>query len=242
MKVYITKYAITQGIYYTEVEPADEYGRVYRHYIERNGTHVQEFHPYYSRDEWSATLEEAIAKTKELIAHKRKLLKAASKRLDRLEEKDIPILDETRNCIGTAALLEYEENHPPMADDFTDDESLMHGVKATINSESGGLRKICAKIGEIVSFFEDELFSEEMMLYNGLMLCDGSLLKIAFYPELYKIIRTLYGGDGVRVFALPDARGRMLEKDKKEFQPGTFSRRRVLSLFSYIKATKAQWE
>ncbi len=35
--------------------------------------------------------------------------------------------------------------------------------------------------------------------------CDGSLLSIAAYPELYAVLGTLYGGDGVTTFALPTA-------------------------------------
>lgn len=39
--------------------------------------------------------------------------------------------------------------------------------------------------------------------------CDGQLLSIAQYSELYALIGTTYGGDGVRTFALPDLRGRI---------------------------------
>ena len=35
--------------------------------------------------------------------------------------------------------------------------------------------------------------------------CDGSLLSIAAYPELYAKLGTMYGGDGVTTFALPTA-------------------------------------
>lgn len=42
------------------------------------------------------------------------------------------------------------------------------------------------------------------------MLCDGSLLSIkGNYAELYGLIGTTYGGDGVSTFALPDLRGRV---------------------------------
>ncbi len=37
--------------------------------------------------------------------------------------------------------------------------------------------------------------------------CDGQLLNINSYPQLYKVIGTLYGGDGRNTFALPDLRG-----------------------------------
>ena len=42
----------------------------------------------------------------------------------------------------------------------------------------------------------------------GWALCDGSLLPIAQNEALYSLIGTIYGGDGVSTFALPDLRGR----------------------------------
>ncbi len=43
---------------------------------------------------------------------------------------------------------------------------------------------------------------------RGWALCDGQLLAIADYGELYSVIGVLYGGDGRTTFALPDLRGR----------------------------------
>ena len=42
----------------------------------------------------------------------------------------------------------------------------------------------------------------------GWRMCDGSLLDIGTYYELFSLIGTYYGGDGVTTFALPDLRGR----------------------------------
>jgi len=39
--------------------------------------------------------------------------------------------------------------------------------------------------------------------------CDGSTLPIASYNALYALIGTIYGGDGVTTFGLPDLRGRL---------------------------------
>ena len=41
-------------------------------------------------------------------------------------------------------------------------------------------------------------------------LCDGSLLTIAEYPELFGNLGTAFGGDGINSFALPDIRGRFI--------------------------------
>ncbi|WNC13646.1 tail fiber protein [Brevibacillus brevis] len=43
----------------------------------------------------------------------------------------------------------------------------------------------------------------------GWALCDGRLIPIAQNTELFSLIGTNYGGDGVNTFALPDLRGRI---------------------------------
>ncbi len=44
---------------------------------------------------------------------------------------------------------------------------------------------------------------------SNYMLCAGQLLPISQYDALYNLIGTMYGGDGVQTFALPDLRGRV---------------------------------
>lgn len=36
------------------------------------------------------------------------------------------------------------------------------------------------------------------------LLCDGSILEIDSFPDLYEAIGTMFGGDGLTTFALPD--------------------------------------
>ena len=43
----------------------------------------------------------------------------------------------------------------------------------------------------------------------GWLACDGQLVSIATYPDLFNILGTLYGGDGVTTFGIPDLRGRV---------------------------------
>jgi len=43
----------------------------------------------------------------------------------------------------------------------------------------------------------------------GWMFCQGQELSISEYPELFNLIGTLYGGDGMATFALPDLCGRV---------------------------------
>jgi microcystin-dependent protein len=43
----------------------------------------------------------------------------------------------------------------------------------------------------------------------GWLTCDGQLLSIGSYGDLFDLIGTTYGGDGVNTFALPDLRGRV---------------------------------
>ena len=44
---------------------------------------------------------------------------------------------------------------------------------------------------------------------SGWAFCDGQTVAIASYPSLYGAIGTLYGGDGVTDFQIPDLRGRV---------------------------------
>lgn len=44
---------------------------------------------------------------------------------------------------------------------------------------------------------------------QGWLPCDGRLLDIAEYEQLFNVIGTRYGGDGESTFALPDLRGKV---------------------------------
>lgn len=44
---------------------------------------------------------------------------------------------------------------------------------------------------------------------KGWKICDGSMLLISEYPELYRVIGNTYGGDGKTNFSIPDLRGRV---------------------------------
>ena len=60
-----------------------------------------------------------------------------------------------------------------------------------------------------------EPFLGEIRLFGGnyapqnWALCDGQLLAITNFEELYSLLGTQYGGDGRTTFALPDLRGRV---------------------------------
>lgn len=43
----------------------------------------------------------------------------------------------------------------------------------------------------------------------GWMFCEGQLLPISEYDQLFQVIGTTYGGDGQETFGLPDLRGRI---------------------------------
>jgi microcystin-dependent protein len=43
----------------------------------------------------------------------------------------------------------------------------------------------------------------------GWLACDGQLVAIATYSDLFSMIGTTYGGDGMTTFAVPDLRGRV---------------------------------
>ncbi|MEO7555499.1 MAG: tail fiber protein [Acidimicrobiales bacterium] len=44
---------------------------------------------------------------------------------------------------------------------------------------------------------------------RGWATCDGQLLSIAQNTALFSLLGTMYGGDGIQTFALPDLRGRV---------------------------------
>ena len=53
--------------------------------------------------------------------------------------------------------------------------------------------------------------------------CDGQVIKVNQYMELFSLLGTTYGGDGMTTFGLPDLRGRMII-DKGQ-GPGLTARR-----------------
>jgi microcystin-dependent protein len=98
----------------------------------------------------------------------------------------------------------------------------MLGVAAGV-SLFGGATKLFAQVGkkkpesikgvanvEGTSPFLGEI---EMVGFNfaptGWALCEGQLLPISQYAALFDLLGTIYGGDGVSNFALPDLRGRV---------------------------------
>ncbi len=50
---------------------------------------------------------------------------------------------------------------------------------------------------------------------NGWAACDGSLLQVHEYPQLFGLLSTTYGGDGRTTFGIPDLRGRTVVSDLK---------------------------
>jgi len=62
--------------------------------------------------------------------------------------------------------------------------------------------------------YDDSAFIGEIRVFpygitpNGWLTCDGQSVLISSYPDLFTVIGTLYGGDGVNYFLLPDLRGR----------------------------------
>lgn len=44
---------------------------------------------------------------------------------------------------------------------------------------------------------------------TGWLICDGSVLNVATYPTLGALLGSVYGGNGVTTFAIPDLRGRV---------------------------------
>lgn len=74
-------------------------------------------------------------------------------------------------------------------------------VEGIFPSQGGGSAIGAGLIGQISAFAGN-------FAPNGTVACEGQLLSIAQYTALFAVIGTIYGGDGVTTFALPDLRGR----------------------------------
>ena len=68
-------------------------------------------------------------------------------------------------------------------------------------SAAPGPGEVSAKLGEIVGY-------AGATAPPGWILCQGQLLAIADYPQLFAVIGTSFGGDGATTFGVPDMRGR----------------------------------
>ena len=85
---------------------------------------------------------------------------------------------------------------------------------------SMALNAIVALDGELPQFDEVPSESEPVLgevvwfagtdVPGGYAKADGALLSIAEHPQLYALIGSVFGGDGVDTFALPDLRGRAI--------------------------------
>jgi len=71
-------------------------------------------------------------------------------------------------------------------------------------------------IGEIFMVACDPANLNDMKL----LVCDGRLLPIELYWNLFNVIGTRYGGDGVTYFALPDLRNKVPQQPKSGVTPG----------------------
>lgn len=75
-----------------------------------------------------------------------------------------------------------------------------------MNSTTYGVDEYGNEAADVRSGYIGEI---KMFGYAGVpkhcLACDGSLLSIAAYPELYAKLGTQHGGDGVTTFALPTA-------------------------------------
>jgi len=56
---------------------------------------------------------------------------------------------------------------------------------------------------------------------QGWHMCDGTQLSVQTYPALFALIGTLYGGDGVKTFALPNLYSRVPIGSGKAAESGT---------------------
>jgi microcystin-dependent protein len=76
-------------------------------------------------------------------------------------------------------------------------------LKRSFREEINSLKNELCPIGTIQTFAFNTV-------PEGWLVCDGELLSINLFPELYSVIGTVFGGNGESNFALPDLRGRFI--------------------------------
>jgi microcystin-dependent protein len=77
-------------------------------------------------------------------------------------------------------------------------------------SFSGGVPTLIPIEGETVGSYK--AFATTAIPANYLW-CNGAILPIASYPDLFAVIGNDYGGDGITTFAVPNLQGRFLQGD-----------------------------
>lgn len=76
-------------------------------------------------------------------------------------------------------------------------------LKRSFREEIKSLKNELCPIGTIQAFAFNTV-------PDGWLICDGGLLSINLFPELYSVIGTVFGGNGESNFAIPDLRGRFI--------------------------------
>lgn len=76
-------------------------------------------------------------------------------------------------------------------------------LKRSIREEIESLKRELCPIGTIQAFAFNRI-------PEGWLICDGGVLSINLFPELYATIGTVFGGNGKNNFAIPDLRGRFI--------------------------------
>jgi microcystin-dependent protein len=95
------------------------------------------------------------------------------------------------------------------------DPSVQNAINLTIPSIQENVTTLQANVTTLQTDLVALVPAGSLMQYagasapSGWLLCQGQLLNITAYPNLYSAIGTVYGGNGVTQFALPDLRGRV---------------------------------
>ena len=92
--------------------------------------------------------------------------------------------------------------NPAMTDNLLRTDITTQTLSADTVVKNGGLNGICP-IGSIVLWCG----APTLGIPTGWMPCDGSILTIASFPDLFAVIEDSYGGDGVIDYALPNITG-----------------------------------
>ena len=101
-----------------------------------------------------------------------------------------------------------------------------NGLAMTNYETSQGVNYVIHTAGSLTAGSANFAGSVHMFLGNfdpnGALICDGRLLSISAYPDLFAAIGTIYGGDGITNFRIPDLRGRTIVGADEGLPVGTY--------------------
>lgn len=126
------------------------------------------------------------------------------------------IIEKLREVFNFKASLAYpyrsnEKMHPRLGNNICNITVTVHN-----NVQGSTSKSIIRGRGSIEDFIGTIKLFAGNYAPEGWLICDGRLLSTAQYSALFSVIGTVFGGDGIETFALPDMKGKCAAGAGKE--------------------------